>query len=116
MRLDTMGEYYAATDQLRRLADAIEDFEAREWPPQLPDPVEAIKFRMDQQGLRQRDLIPILGSRSRVSEVLNRKRRLTLPMIRSLHRELGIALEVLSQDYTLDADDTALAKVQEATE
>ena len=62
-----------------------------------PDPIEAIKFRMEQDGLRQRDLVDIIGSRARVSEVLNRKRNLTLPMIRSLHEKLNIPADVLIQ-------------------
>ncbi len=73
----------------------IEDYEERNYPFQLPDPVDAIKFRMDQAGLIQKDLIPYFGSRSKVSEVLSAKRNLSLRMIRSLHRHLGISLEVL---------------------
>jgi len=73
----------------------IENYEDRNYPIQLPDPVDAIKFRMDQAGLIQKDLIPYIGSRSKVSEVLSGKRNLSLRMIRSLHRHLGIPLEVL---------------------
>jgi HTH-type transcriptional regulator/antitoxin HigA len=76
----------------------IEDFEERNYPIQLPDPIDAIKFRMDQAGLIQKDLIPYIGSRSKVSEVLSRKRNLSSRMIRSLHRHLGISLEVLIQE------------------
>jgi len=60
-----------------------------------PDPIEAIKFRMEQQGLTRRDLEPIIGSRARVAEVLNRKRDLSIAMIRRLHERLGISAEVL---------------------
>jgi HTH-type transcriptional regulator/antitoxin HigA len=76
----------------------IEDYERRVYPVTPPDPIEAIKFRMEQQNLKPRDLIPILGSRSKVSEVLNRKRGLTLPMIRALHTTLGIPAKALIQE------------------
>src|SRR5437588_7279031 len=62
-----------------------------------PDPVEAIKFRMEQQGLTRRDLKPLIGTRTRVAEVLNRKRGLSISMIRRLHQGLGISAEVLIQ-------------------
>lgn len=84
--------------RLELLGLLIEDYERREHPVALPDPVEAIKFRMEQEGLRQRDLVPYLGSRSRVSEVLRRKRPLSLSMIRALHRGLGIPARVLLQE------------------
>ena len=76
----------------------IEDYENEHYAVDLPDPVEALKFRMEQQGLTQKDLVPMIGSRSKVSEVLSRKRRFSLPMIRALHQELGIPAEVLLQD------------------
>lgn len=82
-------------DQLGVLALLIEDYEKRQYIFDAPDPISAIEFRMSEQGLRQRDLIPILGSRSRVSEVLGRKRQLTLPMIRALSEGLGIPAELL---------------------
>ena len=66
-----------------------------------PDPIEAIKFRMEQQGLAAADLVPIFGQRSRVSEVLNRKRKLSMSMIRNLHAQLNIPLESLIVDYQL---------------
>jgi HTH-type transcriptional regulator/antitoxin HigA len=71
----------------------------RHYPIEPPDPVEAIKFRMDQIGLKQKDLGKILGHKSRASEILNKKRKLTLEMIRKLHRELKIPTEVLVQEY-----------------
>lgn len=82
-------------EQLELLALLIEDYERKHFNFDVPDPVSAIEFRMEEQGLRQRDLIPILGSRSRVSEVLGRKRPLTLQMIRSLTESLGIPSDVL---------------------
>lgn len=62
-----------------------------------PDPIEAIKFRMEQQGLTRKDLEPLIGSRTRVAEVLNRKRNLSIAMIRRLNAELGIPVEILVQ-------------------
>lgn len=82
-------------EQLELLALLVEDYERRNYPIDAPDPVSAIEFRMTEQGLRQRDLVPMLGSRSRVSEVLGRKRPLTLPMIRALSEGLGIPTDLL---------------------
>src|SRR2546430_12549327 len=75
-------------DRLDILATLIEAYEAKHYPMDLPDPIEAIKFRMEQQGLTRKDLERVLGSRTRVSEVLNRKRGLSLDMIRKLHDKL----------------------------
>jgi len=85
----------AEGDELELLAALIEIYEERHAPVPPPDPIEAIRFRMEQEGLRPQDLVPILGSRSRVSEVLNGKRSLTLTMIRRLHQQLGIPADVL---------------------
>ena len=82
-------------DLLDVLMTLVEAYEAGHHPIDPPDPVDAIKFRMEQQGLSRNDLVPILGSRSRVSEVLNRKRTLSLAMIRNLHKQLHIPLESL---------------------
>ena len=82
-------------DELELLAALIEIYEEQHAPIPPPDPVEAIRFRMEQENLRPQDLVPILGSRSRVSEVLNRRRPLTLTMIRQLHCRLGISADVL---------------------
>lgn len=73
----------------------IEAYEAKHYPMNPPDPIEAIKFRMEQQGLTRKDLERVLGSRTRVSEVLNRKRGLSIDMIRKLHDKLQIPAEVL---------------------
>jgi HTH-type transcriptional regulator/antitoxin HigA len=81
--------------RLEILSILIKDYEARRFSFSPPDPIEAIKFRMEQQDLSQRDLVPFIGSRSKVSEVLSRKRPLTLSMIRSLHEGLGIPAEAL---------------------
>jgi len=82
-------------DELALLALTIESYEKERFPIASPNPVEAIRFRMDQAGLAQRDLIPYIGSKSKVSEVLSGKRSLSLRMIRRLHEGLGIPLEVL---------------------
>ena len=82
-------------DRLDVLATLIDAYEAAHYPMDPPDPIEAIKFRMEQQGLTRKDLEPLIGTRTRVSEVLNRKRSLSIAMIRRLHEHLGIAAEVL---------------------
>jgi len=82
-------------DRLELLALLIQDYEAKNFKFESIDPIDAILYRMDQQGLQPKDLIPYLGSRSKVSEVLNRKRPLSLKMIRALHDGLGIPLDSL---------------------
>ena len=82
-------------DRLDVLATLIDAYESQYVPMDPPDPVEAIRFRMEQQGLTRKDLEPMLGTRIRVSEVLNRKRSLSIRMIRRLHDDLGIAADVL---------------------
>ncbi len=82
-------------DRFEVLATLVDAYERAHTPILPPDPIEAIRFRLEQQGKTRKDLEPILGSRARVSEILGRKRRLTLAMIRSLHATFGIPLEVL---------------------
>src|SRR6056297_3427181 len=89
-------------EELELLSLLISTYEDEVYPIDMPNPVDAIKFRMEQQGLKYKDMVPFFGSKSRVSEVLNRKRSLTLPMIRALHRELGIPAEVLIADPKKD--------------
>ena len=91
-------------EQLQFLKLLIRDYETKQFPEQLPDPIEAIKFYMEQRDLTPRDLIPFIGSRSKVSEVLSRKRPLTLPMIRALQEGLGIPAKVLIQESTPSGD------------
>ena len=86
-----------AGDRLDVLATLIDAYEARKFPMDPPDPIAAIQFRMEQQGLRRKDLEPLIGSRARVAEVMNRKRGLSIDMIRRLHATLGISAEVLIQ-------------------
>lgn len=88
-------------DELEILSLLIDLYEQRMEPIDFPDPVEAIKFRMDQLGFSQKDLAKVIGLKSRVSEILNRKRKLSITMIRKLNQELKIPGEVLIQDYEL---------------
>src|SRR6266567_3882053 len=82
-------------DRLDVLATLIDAYETEHYPMDPPDPIEAIKFRMEQQGLTRRDLEEIIGTRTRIAEVLNRKRGLSIGMIRRLHERLGISADVL---------------------
>jgi HTH-type transcriptional regulator/antitoxin HigA len=82
-------------DRLDVLATLVEAWEQKHHPIEAPDPIEAIRFAMEHRGLTRRDLEPFIGSRARVSEVLNHNRSLTLSMIRKLHSGLGIPAEVL---------------------
>lgn len=90
-------------DRLDVLTTLIEAWERDHYALDLPDPIDAIKYHMEQAGLKSTDLIPFIGSRNRVHEVLNRKRQLTLPMIRRLHAQLGIPAESLINVAILDA-------------
>lgn len=86
-------------DEAEVLSILIEKYEDEHYPIGMPDPIEAIKFRMEQMGMKQKDLAEIVGFTSRVSEILNRKRKLTLSMIRKLSATLHIPTEVLVQEY-----------------
>ncbi len=86
-------------DELELLALIIEEYEDKNYEIAPPDPIEAIKFRMEQMNMNQSDLATILGHKSRASEILNRKRKLTLEMIRKLSKQLNISSEVLVQEY-----------------
>ena len=86
-------------DELEILSLLIEKYEDEKFPIDFPDPIEAIKFRMEQSGLTQTDLADIIGQKSRASEILNRKRKLSLDMIRQLHKKWNIPTEVLVQAY-----------------
>lgn len=115
--IKTQEEYDAALAEIERLIDRdpkagtddakqlelftllVKDYESKMFSIGLPDPIEAIRFRMEQQGLSQRDLVPYIGSRARVSEVLTGKRQLSLSMIRALHNGLNIPAEVLLQRH-----------------
>ncbi len=113
--IKTKADYRAATNEMERLWNAepgtpegdrvdvlvtlIEAYEAKHFPIPAPDPITAIAFMMEQKGLTRRDLEPAIGSRGRVSEVLSRKRPLTLPMVRKLSALLHIPTDVLVQPY-----------------
>ncbi len=86
-------------DELEVLTTLVEAYEEQHYKIESPDPIEAIKFRMEQEGLKQKDLVSIVGSKSRVSEILNKKRKLTIEMIRNLHKQLHIPIESLFLDY-----------------
>ncbi|MCH8533811.1 MAG: transcriptional regulator [Flavobacteriaceae bacterium] len=86
-------------DEAEVLSILIEKYEDEHYPIGMPDPIEAIKFRMEQMGMNQKDLVDVFGFTSRVSEILNRKRKLNLNMIRKLNVKLQIPTEVLVQEY-----------------
>jgi HTH-type transcriptional regulator/antitoxin HigA len=90
----------AQGDKLELLVTLVELYEKKAHPIGLPDPVEAIKFRMEQMGLKQKDMVPYFGSRSKVSEVLSRQRPLSLAMMRKLNAGLDIPATVLLWDAT----------------
>lgn len=113
--IKTEKEYRAALSRLEEIFDAkrgskngdelelisllIDNYEKEKFPIDLPDPIAAIKFRMEQLGYTQKDLTEVIGLKSRVSEILNKKRKLTLDMIRKLNERLGIPAEVLVKEY-----------------
>jgi HTH-type transcriptional regulator / antitoxin HigA len=86
-------------DELEILGILIDQYEIKNFPLDLPDPIEAIKFRMEQLGYTQTDLANVVGLKSRASEILSGKRKLSLEMIRQLHEKLNIPTDVLIQDY-----------------
>jgi HTH-type transcriptional regulator/antitoxin HigA len=113
--IKTEADYQAALEEIEGLFDAAPDtpegdrlevlvtlvdaYEEKHYRLPKPDPIEAILYHMESRGLTRRDLQPYIGSRARVSEVLNRKRPLTMEMIRNLHKGLGIPAEILIQPY-----------------
>jgi HTH-type transcriptional regulator/antitoxin HigA len=101
-RLETIFDARPGTsegDELEILGILIDKYEQVHYPVDYPDPIEAIKFRMEQLGYTQNDLARVIGLKSRASEILNKKRKLTLDMIRQLHQALGIPTNVLIQSY-----------------
>ena len=113
----TEADYEAALAEIDRLMDAapgtpegdrldilttlVEAYEERHHPIEAPDPIAALEYFMEQRGVTRADLVPLLGSRSRVSEILNRKRRLTIDMAWRLHRDLSIPAEAVIKPYKL---------------
>jgi len=105
LRIETLMDAKPNTpqmDELEILATLVEVYEEQFHKIEAPDPIEAIKFRMEQENLKQKDLVGIVGSKSRVSEILNRKRKLTIEMIRNLHTALHIPIESLFMDYKIN--------------
>lgn len=103
-RLDEIFDAISGTpesDEADILGLLIDDYENRHFPIEPPDPIEAIKIRMEEMNLKQVDLIPEIGGKSRVSEILNRKRRLTVEMIRNLTTRLNLSAALLIKDYKL---------------
>ena len=101
-RLDVIFDADQGTpegDELEILSILIEQYENEKFPIDLPDPIEAIKFRMEQLGYTQTDLAKVVGLKSRASEILNKKRKLSLEMIRQIHEKLNIPTDVLIQAY-----------------
>lgn len=110
-------DYYNALERLEQIFDApigtdegdeaeilsllIENFENTHYPIEAPDPIEAIKIRMEEMSLKQKDLIGIIGAKSKVSEILNKKRKLTLEMIRNLAEKLNLSVSILIKDYSI---------------
>lgn len=88
-------------DEAEILSLLIENYENQHYPIGAPDPIEAIKIRMEEMNLKQKDLVGIIGGKSRVSEILNKKKRLTVDMIRDLERILHISASVLVNNYQL---------------
>jgi HTH-type transcriptional regulator/antitoxin HigA len=86
-------------DELELLSLLIDNYEKIHFPIDLPDPVEAIKFRMEQMDYKAKDLANVIGFRSRVTEILNKKRKLSLPMIRRINKQMHIPTDVLIQEY-----------------
>jgi len=91
----------SAGDRLEILSTLVDHYESQHDPLEPPDPIEALLYHMESRGLTRRDLEPYLGSRARVAEVLNRRRALTIEMIRKLHEGLGISAEVLIRPYSV---------------
>ena len=101
-RLDQIFDSEKGTekgDELEILSILIDKYENEQFPIDLPDPIEAIKFRMEQMGMKPKDLAKVMGYKSRVSEILNRKRKLSLNMIRKLNETLLIPTAALVQEY-----------------
>jgi len=115
--IKTENDYRAALKRMELLFDApidtpesdeadilgllIDEYEKKHYPIEAPDPIEAIKIRMEEMQLKQKDLVSVIGSNSRVSEILNRRRKLTIEMIRNLNRRLNISPKILINDYEL---------------
>jgi len=104
-RIDTIFDAKPNTekgDEFELLSLLIDKYEEEHYPVDLPHPIEAIKFRMDQMGLKQKDLVNCFGDKSKVSDILNLKRKLNLNYIRNVHQKLHISLDALISDYEIN--------------
>ncbi|MGJ3235415.1 helix-turn-helix domain-containing protein [Marivirga sp.] len=115
--IKTDSEYQEALKRLEEIFDAkigtpesdeadilgllIDEYEKKHYPIEAPDPIEAIKIRMEEMDLKQKDLVGVIGGKSRVSEILNRKKKLTVDMVRSLALRLNLSAQILINDYKL---------------
>lgn len=115
--IKTDSEYQEALKRLEDIFDAkigtpesdeadilgllIDEYEKKHYPIDAPDPIEAIKIRMEEMGLKQKDLVGVIGGKSRVSEILNRKKKLTVDMVRSLALRLNLSAQILINDYKM---------------
>lgn len=106
-RLWNSEEGSPEAERLDILMLMVEAYEAEHYPIPAPDPIDMIEFVMDQRGLSKADLIPYLGSRAKVSDILNRRRPLSLEMIRKLHSGLGLPADILVQPYELNPYESA---------
>ena len=93
-------------EELEVLVTLIGKYESEHYPIELPDPIEAIKERMEDLSLKDKDLVPVIGNKTSVSQILNRKRALTIEMIRALSDKLGLSVELLIQPYELNGKQT----------
>jgi len=100
------------SDEADILALVIDDYERKHFPIEAPDPIEAIKIRMEEMQLKQSDLINEIGGKSRVSEILNRKRKLTVDMIRNLTSRLNLSANILVKDYQLSRRKSTVANTR----
>ena len=104
-RLDEIFDSRMGTpesDEADILGLLIEEYEQKHYPIEAPDPIEAIKIRMEEMHLKQKDLIGVIGGKSRVSEILNRKKKLSVEMIRNLSQRLNLSAQILINDYNLN--------------
>ncbi len=111
-RMELLFDAAAGTtesDEADILALVIDDYERKHFPIEAPDPIEAIKIRMEEMQLKQSDLINEIGGKSRVSEILNRKRKLTVDMIRNLTSRLNLSANILVKDYQLSRRKSTVA-------
>lgn len=115
--IKTDGEYQEALKRLEEIFDAkigtpesdeadilgllVDEYEKQHYPIDAPDPIEAIKIRMEEMNLKQKDLVGVIGGKSRVSEILNRKKKLTVDMVRNLALRLNLSVQILINDYKL---------------